>query len=119
MAMNIYDYVLKRKIGYFAVRYLKYLEENYPEAYERFLDRADCREILQVIQDHCQLDMQNLMEMLNGKDGHLNYHDKRNADPEYLPGILYRYLVSGAKDYVFESCWELMKYAEWMRQSNN
>lgn len=46
MEMNAYDYVLKKRIGYFAFRYLKYLEKDYPDAYDRFLNSSDYVEIL-------------------------------------------------------------------------
>lgn len=42
MEMNAYDYVLKKRIGYFAFRYLKYLEKNYSDALEQPMKRKDC-----------------------------------------------------------------------------
>lgn len=114
MEMNIYDYALKRKIGYFAVRYLKYLEENYPEALSRFLDRTDSREILRQIQDHCQLDMQNLMLMLDEGKGNLTRHRNCKAGSEDLAEILKKYIVKEAQNFVFDGCTELLQYAQWM-----
>lgn len=116
MKMNAYDYVLKRKIGYFAVRYLKYLEANYPGALERMMERDDRAEILLLVQQHCQYEMQNLMEMLDGGKGHMKRHHGKYDESKNLQDLLYEYIVKEAKDLVFDSSMDLLKYASWMSE---
>ena len=55
--------ITRRKEGYFGVKYARFLEEFYPEAWDRFRTRPDHRELFRKYHDHCQYNMAILMGM--------------------------------------------------------
>ena len=110
--MNAYDYVLKKRIGYFA--FLKYLEKNYSDALKQLMKRKDCAEILWLVQQHWQYEMQNLMELLDGGKGYIRGHYGNYGDSKNLQDVLYKSIVREVKDLGFDSSMKLLKYASWM-----
>lgn len=62
MSMSSYDYYMKKKLGYFAFQYVKFLESKHTEALNRLFQREDYGEILWLIQQHCQLEMTTLIQ---------------------------------------------------------
>ena len=96
MNMSPYDYVVKKKVGYFAWRYLDYLAEKHPEAYKRFMQREDCLYILSMIQGMGEKGMECRAMVLNrGKSGSTHFKDS-----ESLLAMVYRLMIKDTQDYL-------------------
>ena len=103
--------ITRRKEGCFGVKYARFLEEFYPEAWDRFRARPDHRELLRKYHAHCQYNMAILMALLQAKNGLVS---RKNLSPG-LQQNLYDCLVSQVKNLIFTSLLEILNESSWMR----
>ena len=110
MDFRQFDYFFKKRLGYFGFRYMRYLQDHKPAAYERLASSMEAAHIFETINAHCQFEMETLMLSLKAGKDHMNPH---KIDSE-LGKLLYQHIVKSAQDVVFDNLLEVMKYARWM-----
>lgn len=111
MDFRQFDYFFKKRLGYFGFRYMRYLQDHKPAAYERLASSMEAAHIFETINAHCQFEMETLMLSLKAGKDHMNPH---KLDSE-LARLLYYHMVKAAKNTVFEAVLELLQYAWWLR----
>lgn len=108
--MRQFDCYFQKRLGYFGFRYKRYLQENYPRAYDKLCGSPQAVEVFETVNKNCQKKMELLMLTLKQGKGKLNPH---YLDSE-LAKTIYHLMVNIAKDKVFEEVLELLQYARWM-----
>lgn len=108
--MRRFDYYFRKRLGYFGFRYMRYLEEHYPRAYDKLCDSPQALDVFKTVNGNCQIKMELLMLVLKQGKKYMNPH---HLDSE-LSETIYYMMVNKAKDMVFEEALELLQYARWM-----
>lgn len=109
--MRQFDYYFQKRLGYFGFRYMRYLEENHPRAYDKLCSTPQAANVFETVNVNCQINMETLMLMLKQGKDHMNPHKLESE----LARLLYYHMVETAKDTVFEEALELLQYAWWMK----
>lgn len=108
--MRMYDYYFRKRLGYFGFRYMRYLEEYYPKAYDKLCSTSQAVKVFETVNSNCQINMETLMLMLKQRKKYMNPHHMNSE----LAKTIYYMMVDKAKDKVFEEALELLQYATWM-----
>ena len=99
--MRQFDYFFQKRLGYFGFRYMRYLEENHPRAYDRLASTPEAAKVFVDINAYCQWHMQNVMEMLQDGKRTLNKHKPQGE----LAKQIYYYMVETAKNRCLRIVW--------------